>query len=58
MPSGPVVLEVFYTDLDLAQIPLNVPAGGTVEREVDLTSVVRYGKDAGTVKTRCLRGRV
>jgi TonB-dependent receptor len=48
--SGPAVLEVFYTDLDLAQIPLNVGAGSTVTRDVGLTSVARYGKDADAVK--------
>ena len=50
VPAGPAVLEVFYTDLDLAQIPLQVPAGGKLEQDVSLTSVARYGRDANTVK--------
>ena len=50
VPAGPVVLEVFYTDLDVAQIPLTVPPGGTIDQPVDLTSVVRYGQTTGTVK--------
>jgi iron complex outermembrane recepter protein len=43
IPSGPAVLEVFYTDLDVAQITVLVPPGGTIEQPVDLTSVKRYG---------------
>ena len=50
VPRGPAVIEVFYTDLDPATFSLLVPPGGTIERDVDLTSVARYGKDAGTVK--------
>ncbi len=50
VPAGPATLEVFYTDLDLASISLLVPPGGTVERDVDLTSVARYGRDANLVK--------
>ncbi|MBI5690050.1 MAG: TonB-dependent receptor [Verrucomicrobia bacterium] len=50
VPAGPAVLEVFYTDLDRARIPIQVPAGGTVEQAVNLTSVARYGRDAETVK--------
>ncbi|MBI4626058.1 MAG: TonB-dependent receptor [Verrucomicrobia bacterium] len=49
IPGGPVVLEVFYTGLDPQQIPLTVPPGQDVERDVGLTSVARYGDD-GTVK--------
>jgi iron complex outermembrane receptor protein len=47
--TGPVVLEVFYTDLDLQQIPLDVPAGGTIEQNVALTSKTRYGQDQAVV---------
>jgi len=43
LPSGPAIMEVFYTDLDPIQIPLTVPAGGTIEQSVELTSVKRYG---------------
>lgn len=50
VPSGPAVVEVFYTDLDLATHTVTVPAGGIVEQNVDLTSVKRYGTDANTVR--------
>ena len=51
VPSGPVALEVFFTDLDLATVAVVVPAGGTVEKDVNLTSLSRYGQTAdSTVK--------
>lgn len=50
VPSGSVVLEVFYTDLDPQAITLQVPAGGSVERDVELTSQARYGAPAEVVK--------
>jgi iron complex outermembrane receptor protein len=51
VPAGPATVEVFFTDLDLATISVNVPPGGSVERNVDLTSVVRYGQQGdGTIK--------
>lgn len=50
VPSGPVVLEVFYTGLDPQQIPLNVPAGGTVSRDVSLTNVALYGAPDAVVR--------
>jgi TonB-dependent receptor len=51
VPSGPVTLEVFFTDLDLATAQVVVPAGGTVEKDVNLTSLSRYGQTAdSTVK--------
>lgn len=50
VPSGPVVVEVFYTDLDLAQVSLVVPSAGTVDHEVKLSSVARYGATADAVK--------
>ena len=51
VPSGPVLLEVFFTDLDLATVPINVRAGGLVTQDVNLTSVARYGQHGdGTVK--------
>jgi len=51
VPNGPATLEVFFTDLDLATITVNVPPAGTVERNVDLTSVTRYGQQGdSTVK--------
>lgn len=50
VPSGPVVLEVFYTGLDPQQIALQTSAGQTVERDVNLTSVARYGQNNDPVK--------
>ena len=51
VPSGPVVLEVFYTGLDPRQIPVTIRAGEVLEQDVSLTSTTRYGAEAsGTVK--------
>ena len=47
--SGPVVLEVFYTDLDVQEIPLNIGASSAVEQNVGLTSQARYGKNQAVV---------
>jgi len=44
VPTGPQTLEVFFTDLDVQTITVDVPAGGGVERNVDLTSAKRYGQ--------------
>ena len=49
VPAGPATLEIFFTDLDPQTVAIEVPAGGTVERNVDLTNARRYGKDSGTV---------
>jgi iron complex outermembrane receptor protein len=45
VPSGPVVLTVFYTNLDAQEVSVEVPAGGSVERDVGLTSAARYGNN-------------
>jgi len=51
VPSGPVTLEVFFTDLDLASIPLILAPGGLLTQDVNLTSVARYGQQGdGTIK--------
>ena len=50
VPAGQTVLEVFYTGLDLAQVPIAVPAKSTVTQDVALTSVARYGGNTETVK--------
>ena len=50
VPAGPAVVEFFYTDLDPVVVNLIVPAGGVIERHVDLTSAQRYGRDATAVK--------
>ncbi|MBI4622359.1 MAG: TonB-dependent receptor plug domain-containing protein, partial [Verrucomicrobia bacterium] len=48
--SGPIALEVFYTDLDPQVITVDVPAGGSVEQNVNLTSKARYGEKQDIVK--------
>ncbi len=50
VPSGPVVLEVFYTDLDVSETALQVAPGAAIEQNVGLTSVARYGQNAGIVQ--------
>jgi TonB-dependent receptor len=50
LEPGAVVLEVFYTGLDPQAVPLQLTAGGTAARDVALTSVARYGRDAEAVK--------
>ena len=46
VPSGPVVIEVYYTGLDPQTISLNVAEGQTIVQNVDLTSVARYGESS------------
>jgi hypothetical protein len=41
VPAGPAALEVFYTDLDPQTVAVTVSAGGSVEQNIDLTSVKR-----------------
>lgn len=48
LPGGVVELDVYYTGLDRAQVRADVSPGQTVEQDIDLTSVTRYG-DAGQV---------
>ncbi|MBM3851660.1 MAG: hypothetical protein FJ399_00730, partial [Verrucomicrobia bacterium] len=50
VPGGPVVLEVFYTGLDPQHVAIEVPPGGSVERNVDLTNVARYGSSIEPLK--------
>lgn len=38
VPGGRVVLDIFYTDLDRQDITVNVPPGGVIERNVELTN--------------------
>ncbi|MBI4624694.1 MAG: TonB-dependent receptor plug domain-containing protein [Verrucomicrobia bacterium] len=47
--SGPIVLEVFYTDLDPMEVALEVADGRSLERNVELTSKARYGQDMNVV---------
>ncbi|MBI4624758.1 MAG: transposase, partial [Verrucomicrobia bacterium] len=50
VPGGSVVLEVFYTGLDPQQVQLEVTPGGSIEHDIDLTSVARYGQNTNVVK--------
>jgi TonB-dependent receptor len=50
VPSGQVVIEVFYSGLDPKQATVNVPAGQRVEQNFDLTNKAVYGDSSGTVK--------
>ena len=50
VPIGPVILEIFFTDLDPQQIAITVPPGGAVEQNVELTSKARYGEKPDIVK--------
>src|SRR6185503_11300973 len=50
VPAGPVVLEIFYTDLDPQTISLEAGAASVLEQDVALTSVARYGAQAEVVK--------
>jgi iron complex outermembrane recepter protein len=50
VPVGSATLHVSFTGLDAKDIPLTVTAGKTVEQDVKLTSVYRYGATADTVK--------
>jgi iron complex outermembrane recepter protein len=55
VPPGAVTLEVFYTDLDMQQVPVTVAAGATVERNIELTSTARYGANTDVVKLDSFR---
>ncbi len=52
VPSGPLVLHVFYTGLEPRQIPLTLPPGGSITHDVNLgtggeaagSNVVRLGR--------------
>ena len=51
VPSGPTILEVFFTGLDPLEVPVTIRPGEVAEQDVNLTSSSRYGADAsGTVK--------
>jgi iron complex outermembrane receptor protein len=42
-PAGAIVLEVFYTGLDVQQIPLTLTPGQTLQRDVDLANSALFG---------------
>jgi len=50
VPSGPVELEIFYTELDAARVKVDVPRGGVVHQSIALTSAARYGANAASLK--------
>ena len=50
VPAGNVVVEAFYSGLDLQQAEVAVPAGATVQRDFDLTNRALYGDRPGVVK--------
>lgn len=50
VPAGNITLQFFFTGLDPQEITLQVAAGQSVERNVDLTNTARYGAKDGTIK--------
>jgi TonB-dependent receptor len=50
VPGGTGEIVVSFTGLDTKRVPLAVTAGSTVERDVELSSVVRYGGDEEVVR--------
>lgn len=50
VPSGPVVLQIFYTGMDSQEIMIEVPAGRRVVEDVFLSRADRYGDSGKTVK--------
>src|SRR5687767_3537698 len=50
VPAGTVTLEVFYTGLDPQQIQLEIRASQAIERNIELTSVARYGPADGAIR--------
>ena len=45
VPSGPVVLEVFYTGMEPQQVLLSINAGESIERDIGLSGTGRSAKD-------------
>ncbi|MBI5692838.1 MAG: TonB-dependent receptor [Verrucomicrobia bacterium] len=50
VPAGQVVLDALYSGLDPSRIPVQVPAGGTVQRDFSLTNRALYGDQGKAVK--------
>ena len=50
VPAGSVVVEAFYSGLDPQQAEVAVAAGGTAQRDFDLTNRALYGDRSGVVK--------
>ena len=55
VPPGTATLEVFYTDLDVQQIPVTLAPGAAIERNIELTSKARYGTNTDIVKLDSFR---
>jgi TonB-dependent receptor len=49
-PGGPRELVISYAGLDPARVAVTVSPGAAVERDVELSSVARYGQDTAVVK--------
>lgn len=49
VPGGPAVIEVFYTGMTPQEISIEVPAGQTVTRDIQLTGVSLGAASDGTV---------
>jgi len=50
LPAGPVTLEAFYSGLDPIQVTVELRAGETVGRDINLTNKAAYGANPGVVK--------
>jgi iron complex outermembrane recepter protein len=50
VPTGAVTLDAFYSGLDPVQVPVNVPAGQSVQRDIGLTNKALYGEKLAVVK--------
>jgi iron complex outermembrane recepter protein len=50
VPEGRATIEFFYTGLDAQDIQVDVRGGSSVERQVELTSASRYGKNAAVLQ--------
>ncbi|HUR57509.1 MAG TPA: TonB-dependent receptor [Opitutaceae bacterium] len=50
VPAGAATIEAFYSGLDLQLVTVNVAAGQSVERDINLTNKTLYGDKSGTVK--------
>jgi iron complex outermembrane receptor protein len=50
VPAGATVLEVFYTGLDAQRIQVEVVAGQTIQRDIELTNAALYGRPDDTVQ--------
>ena len=50
VPSGPRLVEAFYSGLEPQQISVNVPAGQSISQDFNLTNRARSGESADAVK--------